>query len=222
MSIKLMSLVWDLDLPPGDKLVLLALADQANDEGLQCWPAVATIAKRSGQGERTVRRCIADLEAKGHLTRHHRDGNSTQYHIHPCQNGSPAKSAPLPKTTPTPAKLAPKPSRTIKPLVSSNDDTPPVVEKPALKPEHVVEAWNDLAERRGLPKVKALTGVRAKKLRSLIRAHPIEDFTEAISAIERSPFLLGQKDGGWRANFDFLLQPSSFVKLIEGNYDRSH
>lgn len=32
MSIKLMSLVWDLDLPPGDKLVLLALADQANDE----------------------------------------------------------------------------------------------------------------------------------------------------------------------------------------------
>jgi hypothetical protein len=169
-----------------------------------------------------VRRCIADLEAKGHLTRHHRDGNSTQYHIHPCQNGSPAKSAPLPKTTPTPAKLAPKPSRTIKPLVSSNDDTPPVVEKPALKPEHVVEAWNDLAERRGLPKVKALTGVRAKKLRSLIRAHPIEDFTEAISAIERSPFLLGQKDGGWRANFDFLLQPSSFVKLIEGNYDRSH
>lgn len=109
-----MSLVWDLDLSAGDKLVLLALADQANDEGVQCWPSIPTIAKRSGQGERTVRRCISDLEAKGHLTRHFRDGTSTQYHIHPGQNGSPAKSAPLPKTTRTPAKLAGKTPRTTK------------------------------------------------------------------------------------------------------------
>lgn len=115
MSIRLMSLVWDLDLPPGEKLVLLALADQANDEGRQCWPSVSTIGRRSGQGERTVRRAIADLETKGHLTRRHRDGASTQYHVHPCQIGTPAETAPLPKTTETPAKLAPKPSRSTSP-----------------------------------------------------------------------------------------------------------
>lgn len=114
MSIKLMSAVWDIELAPGEKLVLLALADQANDDGRQCWPSVETIAHRSGQGVRTVRRALESLETKGHLTRHHRDGTSTQYHVHPCQNGSPVKSAPLPKTTRTPAKLAPKPSRTIK------------------------------------------------------------------------------------------------------------
>lgn len=110
-----MSIVWELDLPPGEKLVMLALADQANDEGVQCWPAVSTIAQRSGQGERTVRRALSDLETKGHLTRHHREGDSTQYHIHPGQSGTPAKSAPLPKTTKTPAKLAPKTPRNIKP-----------------------------------------------------------------------------------------------------------
>lgn len=119
MSIKLMTIVWDLDLPPGEKLVLLALADQANDDGVNCWPAVSTICKRSGQGERTVRRALSDLESKGHLTRHHRDGGSTQYHVHPCQIGTPAETAPLPKTTPTPAKLAPKTSRTIKPKKDS-------------------------------------------------------------------------------------------------------
>ena len=112
MSIKLMTVVWELDLPPGEKLVLLALADQANDDGRNCWPAVETICKRSGQGERTVRRALQSLESKGLLTRHHREGTSTQYHIHPCQIGTPAKTAPLPKTTKTPAKLAPKPSRT--------------------------------------------------------------------------------------------------------------
>lgn len=107
-----MALVWELNLPPGEKLVLLALADQANDAGTQCWPSVETIAHRSGQGVRTVRRALASLEKQGHLTRQHRDGTSTQYRVHPCQNGSPAKSAPLPKTTKTPANLAPKPSRT--------------------------------------------------------------------------------------------------------------
>lgn len=109
-----MALVWELDLPPGEKLVLLALADQANDDGRQCWPAVETIAHRSGQGVRTVRRALASLETAGHLTRQHRDGTSSQYHVHPCQNGTPAKSAPLPKTTSTPAKMAPKPSGTTK------------------------------------------------------------------------------------------------------------
>lgn len=112
MSIALMSIVWKLDLPPGEKLVLLSLADQANDDGRQCWPSVETIAERSGQGIRTVRRALSSLEEKGHLTRKHREGTSTQYHVHPCQNGTPAKSAPLPKTTMTPANLAPKPSRT--------------------------------------------------------------------------------------------------------------
>jgi len=104
-----MSLVWDLHLPPGEKLVLLALADQANDEGVQCWPSLARIAHRSGQGERTVRRALRSLENKGHLTSQPRHGTSSQYHIHPGQNGPPAKMAPRPNKTITPAKMAPHP-----------------------------------------------------------------------------------------------------------------
>ncbi len=41
MSIKIMTAVWNLDLPDSEKLALLALADCANDEGL-CWPSMAT------------------------------------------------------------------------------------------------------------------------------------------------------------------------------------
>jgi hypothetical protein len=121
MSIRLMSAVWDMDLPAGEKIVLLALADQANDEGRQCWPSVETIMRRSGQGERTVRRALSSLEEKGHLTRNHRVNDSTQYHIHPCQNGTPAELAPVPNTTVGGAKSAPKPSRTT---ISSQKATP--------------------------------------------------------------------------------------------------
>jgi len=131
MSVKLMSQVWDLDLPPGEKLVLLALADQANDEGRQCWPSVDTIGRRSGQGERTVRRALATLEDKGFLTRQHRDGTSTQYHVHPCHNGTPANPAPLPKTTKTPANLAPKTPRTTTNGLSNDKPKRPDKAKPA-------------------------------------------------------------------------------------------
>lgn len=40
MSIKLMTAAWDIDLPHADKLVLWALAANANDVG-HCWPGPA-------------------------------------------------------------------------------------------------------------------------------------------------------------------------------------
>ncbi|MBK6707558.1 MAG: helix-turn-helix domain-containing protein [Sphingomonadales bacterium] len=44
MSIQIMTVVWELDLPDSEKLALLALADNANDEGY-CWPSMATLAR---------------------------------------------------------------------------------------------------------------------------------------------------------------------------------
>lgn len=52
---------------PTPKLVLAALADQADDDGW-CWPSQAVIAERCEMGERTVRRHIATLRDLGLLT----------------------------------------------------------------------------------------------------------------------------------------------------------
>jgi len=43
MSIRLMSDVWRTDLPTVEKMVLLVIADHANDEGTQAYPSQATI-----------------------------------------------------------------------------------------------------------------------------------------------------------------------------------
>ena len=82
-----------------------------------------------------------------------------------------------------------------------------------------MEAWNIVAAKHGLPLVKKLTPARQRALNARLRQHTIEDFTEAIAAIGRSPFLHGENNRGWRADFDFLLQPTSFLRLIEGTYD---
>lgn len=102
---------------------------------------------------------------------------------------------------------------TSTPSNSNELDTP--VE---LKPEHVVEVWNDLAVKHGLPSVKKVTPERLKKLNSFIRRWSIDDITEAIEAIPRSPFLLGQNDRGWQASFDWFLEPRNLTKLTEGVY----
>lgn len=88
-----MSFVWELALPPTEKIVLLALADQASDEGRQCWPSVARIARRCGLAHRTIRDALGRLEAKGHLTRDHRDGATTDYRIHPDMSAPRAMDA---------------------------------------------------------------------------------------------------------------------------------
>lgn len=71
MSIKLMSEVFALSLRPAEKLVLLALADHANDQG-DAWPSVETLAKKSSTSSRTVLRILKELESSGWLTRQKR------------------------------------------------------------------------------------------------------------------------------------------------------
>lgn len=87
-----------------------------------------------------------------------------------------------------------------------------------LSAEEVVEAWNDTAGRCGLPPVKKLTRERLQRVNARIRENSLDDFKTALSAIERSPFLRGESASGWRADFDFFCQKSSFTKLVEGSY----
>jgi hypothetical protein len=59
-----MSAVWELDLPQNQKLVLLAFADHADDDGI-CYPSVARIAWKSGYSERQVKAIGKELRAAG-------------------------------------------------------------------------------------------------------------------------------------------------------------
>ncbi len=67
MSVKVMSYVWDIPSFKGsDKLVMLCLADHADDSGL-CWPSIDTIARKSGVSPTTVKSTLKKLEAAGWL-----------------------------------------------------------------------------------------------------------------------------------------------------------
>lgn len=131
MSIKLIDAVMDLNLGVTEKLVLIVLADNANDAGL-CFPTIKQVCARSSCSERTVFRAIDELEKLAHLTIERRPGRGNLYWVHPrqdiplplgnpCQRGTPANVAPLTGSqgcqndrtdtaTPTPANVAGAPA----------------------------------------------------------------------------------------------------------------
>lgn len=125
-----MTSVWTLELGHTHKIVLLALADNANDEGV-CYPSIATIIKKCGLSERCAQKVITDLELSGALHRELRDGRSTLYHITPAEYA--------PRTTRTPAPRAPTPAPDAPPPPQSVRDTPapraPITsKKPSIEP----------------------------------------------------------------------------------------
>ena len=60
MSVKIMSQVWELDLPHNAQSIFLALADHADDDGY-CYPSVGRLAWKTGYGIRQVQRTLKDL-----------------------------------------------------------------------------------------------------------------------------------------------------------------
>ncbi len=84
----------------------------------------------------------------------------------------------------------------------------------------IQNAWNEMAMRHQLPLARSVAGQRLTKLRARMKAHGAQVVLDAIRAVPDAPFLLGQNDRGWQADFDFLVQDKSFSRIIEGTYAR--
>lgn len=60
---------------------------------------------------------------------------------------------------------------------------------------------------------------RKKSIRARIREFGIASFEEMIRAATRSSFLKGQNKRGFKATFDWMIRPSNYQKILEGNYE---
>jgi len=58
-----MSWVWDQDIPPNIKIVLLAIADCADDDGGNAYPSQDTLSRKTGYSSRQVKRIVEQLVA---------------------------------------------------------------------------------------------------------------------------------------------------------------
>ena len=83
-----------------------------------------------------------------------------------------------------------------------------------------LSAINSVLKKFKLPEVKKLTDARKTKLSARVKdCGGFEEFLGQMeAALANSSFLRGDSSKGWRSDFDFFLQPSSWQKAVEGSY----
>jgi hypothetical protein len=82
----------------------------------------------------------------------------------------------------------------------------------------IIVKWNNFANRYGLAKVEFIKPgtTRYQKLRARLKEKEF-DFDAILREIEQSDFLKGASSN-WRVTFDWLICPSNYPKILEGNY----
>ena len=82
----------------------------------------------------------------------------------------------------------------------------------------VGEAWNAMAGDIGLACIDEIPAGSAREKAALARIREARNFEIVFAKIRGSPFLRGDS-GKWKADFNWVMNPTNILKIIEGNYD---
>lgn len=109
MACNIIKAVWKLKLTPQQKLVLLAYADHASEDGSDAFPGLNRVSEMTGFHRNTVRKYIKELIVLGHMgVQEQRPGRSTIYRLTCTPQSGGVASEPLhPRVddTPTPQSV---------------------------------------------------------------------------------------------------------------------
>jgi hypothetical protein len=229
MSLEAMVWAWKQDVTSTECLVLLALADHANGDGL-CWPGQKGLGAKCKVARETINRTIKALEAKGKLliiARSDEVGRpvANQYQLCMKQGGTVTDDD---RGSDSGSQGGVTDDHTNLPSESSKESTSTEEE---LDPVDLQEAWNEQIAPLGLAKVEILSPTRKQKALHRLHEHPEPKFwTQVLSNIRKSPFLLGRQNGNgngkhehWKANFDWLIDnDTNCIKVYEGRYAKEN
>lgn len=225
MSVALMTLAWKSKFGSTAKMVLLALCDNANDQG-ECFPSVPMLAEKCSLSERAVYKQLDLLESEEAIKRNVRNGRSTIYLLNPCTWFTPEPSSPLNDVHPTPELRANEPLNVVHPPLNVVHPTPergspitikepssnhqkkerekaqaPVFVLPDWVDQKVWDAWHSTAKRK-----KASVEQKQLSLAKLAKwREQGEDYETA---------LLNAADGGWAG----LFLPDKKTKPVGGKH----
>lgn len=82
--------------------------------------------------------------------------------------------------------------------------------------QEVVDAFHSICL--DLPKIRTVTKQRKSAIKARISENGFDAVVEAFRKAQASDFLTGKKSD-FTASFDWIMKPSNFCKILEGNYD---
>lgn len=183
VSIRVMQLVWDNSRSKNtQRLVLLAIADNAADDGTHSYPSIAEIQRKANCSESAVHDAIKGLEALGELgsKRNGAPGRARtnmysinlellrRYADERVQNLDPPESGPSGVQNPDPKGAESGPGTVPEP--SDEPSTPPGDAGTAGEPSagSIVADWIDHCSGHGVTLTRQVIGRYAKAIKSLL------------------------------------------------------
>ena len=105
--------------------------------------------------------------------------------------------------------------------MSSDDDQSAPKNKNSIDFDLVMDAYNDAVENR-LPKVSKMTTARKNAVKKLLKELEQPTFQNLAGYFydfvdNAKPFYFGENDRGWRADFDYIVRITTYLKFIEGS-----
>lgn len=227
------------------KMVLLKLADNANDKG-ECFPSYETIARHCEISRQSAINHIKSLCKKGFVrkvTRKTDKGHTSNLYIldleaksldEGSQNSVPEVVKEFDHGSQTVGlggsqKFLPRTSQSfnqsINPKKISSDDSKPakqisVNRQTKIPYEEIMQAFNESAGDR-LPNAESLNDKRKRAISKFLKELKEPTVESAKNYFDyfmetASAWYFGENNRGWRANFDYLLRPETVLKTREG------
>jgi hypothetical protein len=229
VSVKVMG--WVLEHSPvsvsGQRLVLLALADAAREDGTGAWPSQESIARMSRLSERQVRNCLKALEEGGHIVRQGVSQKGTVVWKLIMEGGSP-----LPGEISSGAEISvarsgsPLPTNRPNPSLTSSPPKAPSSKKTIIEPQDEPIGFSEwlghhvlICERheivRSVP--RAATSYRSDLARTfaalVAEGYELEDLKLASEGVLADDFMRGE---GYTAPENVLRKTKIAKRIDEG------
>lgn len=95
------------------------------------------------------------------------------------------------------------------------------VRKNPLSPSESVKKTIDIYHQicGNFSRITAITHERTRAVESLLSRYSEAEIKTMFEKASKSDFLNGVNQRSWKANFDWLINESNFLKVLEGNYD---
>lgn len=227
------------------KMVLLKLADNANDKG-ECFPSYETIARHCEISRQSAINHIKSLCKKGFVrkvTRKTDKGHTSNLYIldleaksldEGSQNSVPEVVKEFDHGSQTVGlggsqKFLPRTSQSFNQSINlkklSSDDSKPakqisVNRQTNIPYQEIMQAFNESAGDR-LPNAESLNDKRKRAISKFLKELKEPTVESAKNYFDyfmetASAWYFGENNRGWRANFDYLLRPETVLKTREG------
>lgn len=203
-------MITDLELKGNELIIYAIIYGFSQAENQTFGGGLRYLAEWTNSTKQGVIKCLKSLTEKGYIAKNERSINGVKF----CEYYATELNTVLNKVEhPIEQSLTGGVKQSLPNNININNLNNNLNNNTYVK---VVDAYHKICV--SFPQVQKLTDGRKRLIRARLNQFSFEHIEKVFLLAEASDFLKGT-NGKWSASFDWLLNESNFVKVLEGNYN---